>query len=299
MLDERVRRLLDSAGLITNPLPGTGPAPYLGSEASTPNRSSTSRSAAGFPNAAAGWFTAVQPFLGPAGPAAPVLQISSAAHATQLPAFLARFAGAPVGISVRTGDVAPPDLAQAISGIPAISFIHPKANARAYLRTLPAAQAIEVEHAFNVQPRNADYHGQEFFTGSHRGYASENRTGYSDFGPLSPTFKVGGGQASAVAVHLTFLAEDGDIWVEHFVSDSVERGDGNATSKLREAVTKVAARVAATPSKFVRSDGLSMFFAQHQSGNMTSLGQSKRQQIMHHLHTAGMARTTPQATPTP
>ncbi|NTW39138.1 MAG: hypothetical protein HGA44_04495 [Cellulomonadaceae bacterium] len=36
VLDERVRRLLDSAGLVTNPLPGTGAAPYLGSEASTP-----------------------------------------------------------------------------------------------------------------------------------------------------------------------------------------------------------------------------------------------------------------------
>lgn len=36
VLDDRVRRLLDTVGLTTLPLPGTGPAPYLGSEASTP-----------------------------------------------------------------------------------------------------------------------------------------------------------------------------------------------------------------------------------------------------------------------
>jgi len=36
ILDDRVRRLLDTVGLVTLPLPGTGPAPYLGSEASTP-----------------------------------------------------------------------------------------------------------------------------------------------------------------------------------------------------------------------------------------------------------------------
>lgn len=36
ILDERVRRLLASVGLLTRPLPGAGPAPYLGSAASTP-----------------------------------------------------------------------------------------------------------------------------------------------------------------------------------------------------------------------------------------------------------------------
>lgn len=36
ILDERVRRMLGSAGVITRSLPGTATAPYLGSEASTP-----------------------------------------------------------------------------------------------------------------------------------------------------------------------------------------------------------------------------------------------------------------------
>lgn len=36
ILDERVRRLLGSVGILTRPLPGTAPAPYLGSVASTP-----------------------------------------------------------------------------------------------------------------------------------------------------------------------------------------------------------------------------------------------------------------------
>lgn len=36
VLDERVRRLLDSVGIVTRTLPGTGPATYLGSPQSTP-----------------------------------------------------------------------------------------------------------------------------------------------------------------------------------------------------------------------------------------------------------------------
>ena len=36
MLDERARRLLSIAGFVARPIPGTGPAPYLGSPASTP-----------------------------------------------------------------------------------------------------------------------------------------------------------------------------------------------------------------------------------------------------------------------
>ena len=36
VLDDRVRRLLDSVGLVTRPIPGTRPGPYLGSASSTP-----------------------------------------------------------------------------------------------------------------------------------------------------------------------------------------------------------------------------------------------------------------------
>lgn len=36
ILDDRVRRLLGSAGILTQPLPGTAAAPYLGSQSSTP-----------------------------------------------------------------------------------------------------------------------------------------------------------------------------------------------------------------------------------------------------------------------
>jgi hypothetical protein len=36
MLDERARRLLAMAGFVARPIPGTSPAPYLGSPASTP-----------------------------------------------------------------------------------------------------------------------------------------------------------------------------------------------------------------------------------------------------------------------
>lgn len=36
IMDRRARRLLDVAGLRTNPLPGTGPGEYLGSSSSTP-----------------------------------------------------------------------------------------------------------------------------------------------------------------------------------------------------------------------------------------------------------------------
>lgn len=247
----------------------------------------------GFPNPAPSWYSAVQPFLAPAGPAYPVLQISSLAAAAQLPAFLTQFAAAPLAVSVRTVDVPPAALATQLAGRAATAFIHPGANPRAYLRAIPPAHAVEVESAFVVKPRNADYHGEEWFTASHRQFAVDGRAGYSDFGPLPPTFSEGGGPASAVAVHLTFLAADGDIWIEHFVSDSVERDDGNATSKLREAVAKVAARVTAEPSKFVPSDGLNLFRDQHRTGNMTSLGQSKRQQIMHHLHTTGTVNVPP------
>ncbi|WP_282945863.1 sce7725 family protein [Cellulomonas endometrii] len=242
-----------------------------------------------FPDPAPRWSAAIAPYLAPHGPVYPVHQISNPQDVPALAGFLASHGGGRTAVSLRSALISPRALAAAVSALDSIVFVHEGVNHTAYLDALPTAQGVLVGHRLNVQARNADYAGDEWFTDANRAYLAERRPGYSDCGPLAPDFSERGGPASAVAIHLTYVS-DGDIWVEHFVSDSVTLNDGDNTSKLAEATAKVAARVAAEPTKFVRSAGLDMFLRQHAAQKPTNLPTSKRQQLMHHLHTAAAAR---------
>jgi hypothetical protein len=148
---------------------------------------------------------------------------------------------------------------------------------------------VVVENSFNTQPRNADYEGFEWFTGSHREYESAGNPGFSDFGPLPNTFAESGGQAAAVAIHFSYQGEDGDIWIQHFVSDSRVRGDGSNTSKLTEAIAHLVREVDANPGKFVDSVGLQGFRRLYDDDQSSNLMTSKRHQISHHISTIAMS----------
>ena len=217
----------------------------------------------------------------------PAFQVSRASTRAGLQAFLAMYAGRPVGVVVRTAEIPPVDMAADLAGSNAIVFLHARGNPRMYQQTLTGI-TVEVEECFNAQDRNADYNGAEWFTTSHLNYSGNGLPGFSDFGPLPPTFSLTGGQAAAVAIHLTYRNQaDGSLWVEHFVSDSTDLGDGDRASKTAEATAKVTSAVRADPTRFTRTAGLQAFLTQAANGTPTDLGTSKRQQLCHHLATVG------------
>ncbi|MBB5166489.1 sce7725 family protein [Mycobacterium sp. AZCC_0083] len=163
----------------------------------------------------------------------------------------------------------------------AIVFVHTSANPRTYLRELPPAKCVEVAASFNGQTRNADYGAAEWFSNSHLDFIGDGRPGFSDFGPLPTTFSLRGGPAGAAAIHLIYSVDGGTLWIQHFVSDTVDRNEGDAASKIAEAVEKLAGEVAVDPEKFLETAGLQSFLA----NRVLDLGSSKRQQLIHHLST--------------
>ena len=235
----------------------------------------------------AAWRAQIDGFIQNPNIVRPAFQISTATDVPNLHAFLREFNGRDVAVVLRSADITPAALAGALAGQNAIAFLHARSNPGSYLSALPPAMAVEVEQCFNPQARNADYNGSEWFTSSHLTYAKQGRPGFSDFGPLPPTFSLTGGQAAAVAIHLTYEADDRSIWIQHFVSDSILLGDGDTTSKMAEATEKVFRAVQAEPAKFTVSVGLQSFLTQHRQGTPTGLATSKRQQISHHLTTVG------------
>lgn len=233
------------------------------------------------------WLTAVGGFVANPAVIHPAFQVSSANDRAALQSFLRDHAGRAVAVVLRSADLPPATLAADLAGSNATVFLHARSNPDAYSRALPPGVAVEVQQCFNTQDRNADYSGREWFTSAHQSYAAQGLRGFSDFGPLPPTFSLTGGPAAAVAIHLTYEHPDGSAWVEHFVSDSIVLGDGDSPSKMAEATRKVFNAVQADPSKFVASPGLQSFLEQHRTGRPTGLASSKRQQISHHFATVG------------
>jgi hypothetical protein len=214
----------------------------------------------------------------------PAYQVSTEDDVRTLQAFFQRFPDRRVAVVLRQPRMAPRDLAEQLADRDAISFIHTSANPRAYLEGIPAGKCVEVAASFNALARNADYSGSEWFSSSHLEFVSDGRPGFSDFGPLPTTFSLQGGQAGAAAMHLTYQNDDGTLWIEHFVSDTTDRDEGDATSKIAEAVLKIAAEVDMNPEKFVESAGLQTLLA----NQVLELGGNKRQQLVHHLTTVAV-----------
>lgn len=235
------------------------------------------------------WKSRVDDILSSNSHVVPTYQISRPADVNNVDNFLAETEGNAIGIVVRSADLDPERLNSIVRSRDVVVFVHSSANPRSYLRVLPKDKAVLVEPCFNLQPRNADYEGEEWFTSSHLDFEREGRRGFSDFGPLPNTFNEGGGQPGAVALHLSYQRPDGSIWLQHFVSDSVERGDGDASSKMSEATAKLHASYINFPQKFVESRGLLKFLQQHGDESPTSLGTSKRQQLVHHITTVAHA----------
>ena len=65
------------------------------------------------------------------------------------------------------------------------------ANMRAIL---PRGKAADIRDRFNLQQRNADYGGAEYFTDAHLIFR-ENAVGFGDYSVIGAAFHVGGGPA--------------------------------------------------------------------------------------------------------
>jgi len=232
------------------------------------------------------WIESVTPHMTTASHIRPAFQITHDDDLENLASFLDGTHGREVGVIVRGAGVSPTELSAIRSGRLATVFLHKSSNPRSHLRVLPSNRAVVVEECFTEQARNADYSGEEWFTSSNLEFRREGRPGFSDFGPLPPFPKLGGGQIAAAAIHLTFKYIDGSIWIEHFISDSTERGDGNSTSKMREATARIYEEAMNNPDRFIANLGLRQFLNQHEEGRPTSLGTSKQQQLVHHMVTA-------------
>lgn len=236
------------------------------------------------PTAQATALAHLEPDLADAAHIRPAFRESDGQGLAELAAFLLTYPARPVVVVLTTQLIRPSDLATALTGRDYLVLFDIGVSAMSYLPHIPAGRSIDIGHRFPGRDRNADYANpnDEFFSNDLLAWKTAGRAGFSDYTVLPATYTPGGGSAVAIAVHLSYMTVDG-LRVRHYVSDVSVRGD--YPPKWRALLKDLTADTTADPGLFETTDGLNTFLTQARTADYTSLGASKRQQIVHHIQT--------------
>lgn len=98
---------------------------------------------------------------------------------------------------------------------------------------------IRLDDLFEKQSRNSDFLeiSEHRFSEEHLYYQDEGFSGFADYTVLPSQYSDGGSTPRAVAIHLTYLNEQEQIWIRHFTSDTND-SIANVQGKFAEAVAK-------------------------------------------------------------
>lgn len=93
---------------------------------------------------------------------------------------------------------------------------------------------VLIRDGFNKR-KNANYPENEHFSDLHITYEEENVDGFGDFLTVGNDYSENGGPAWAVAIHMTYLDNENNMFIKHYISD---RQDDNkdAGGKFLEAL---------------------------------------------------------------
>ncbi len=119
--------------------------------------------------------------------------------------------------------------------------IHDPGRSRGFVRALKKTgkPVIRFDDLFQSQKRNSDFlpiH-ENRFSEEHLYFSDEGFSGFSDYTALPSAFSEGGSTPYAVVIHLTYLHENGEIWIRHFTSTTNDSGS-NVQGKFAEAAQK-------------------------------------------------------------
>lgn len=98
---------------------------------------------------------------------------------------------------------------------------------------------IRLDDLFEKQARNSDYLDIEGhrFSEEHLYFQDEGFIGFSDYTVLPSEYIDGGSTPRAVAIHLTYLYTENQIWIRHFTSETND-SIANVQGKFAEAAEK-------------------------------------------------------------
>jgi len=152
---------------------------------------------------------------------------------------------------------------------------------RRYRRIIDYSTKVVLSDPFNSRRTNADYaeNPDEFFSDEHNFYEEDGFAGFADYVTIGDDYSDSGFAPYAVAIHLTYENDDGQIWIRHFVSDSNEDYT-DVPGTYREALEKLIEYINA---QGIQSEACDEFREHYNTGHYPGLGSVKKLSIKHHL----------------
>lgn len=143
-------------------------------------------------------------------------------------------------------------------------------------------ERILIRDGFKPQRKNALYPESEHFSDLHITYDDEGMDGFGDFLTIGDDYSETGGPAYAVAIHLTYLNEESDMFIYHFVSDRTD-SPTDPGGKFLEALQKLISKGKEENSLIFKSKAYQDFNELFEKQHYPGLGYVKKLSMQHHL----------------
>ena len=140
---------------------------------------------------------------------------------------------------------------------------------------------IRLDDLFEKQARNSDYLDIEGhkFSEEHIYFEEEGFTGYSDYTVLPSEYIDGGSTPRAVAIHLTYLNDENQIWIRHFTSNTND-SIANVQGKFAEAAEKA---IIFCREKGINNSAITELESYYDNQHYPGLGTVKKISIKNHI----------------
>jgi len=140
-------------------------------------------------------------------------------------------------------------------------------------------QRILIRDGFHKR-KNASYPANEHFSDLHLTYEEENVDGFGDFMIVGNEYSENGGPAWAVAIHMSYLDHEKNMFVKHYLSD---RQDDNkdAGGKFLEALNYLI--VDEKKNKLFQTKASEEYMELHKKELFRGLGYAKKLSMQNHL----------------
>ncbi len=152
---------------------------------------------------------------------------------------------------------------------------------RRYRRLIDNRSKVILSDPFNAQPTNAEYanNPDEFFSDEHNFYEEDGFAAFADYVTIGEDYSDSGFAPYAVAIHLTYERDNGQIWIRHFVSDTNEDFT-DVPGTYREALEKLIEYI---DQENIQSEACNEFRDHYNTGHYPGLGSVKKLSIKHHI----------------
>ena len=183
----------------------------------------------------------------------------------------------------------PDELAKIIkkSGNVEYSVFMERHSGLTYRNIIGENKKIILRDSFNLQDRNSDYPPDEFYTDLHKNYAELNFGGFGDFLIIGDRYFDRGGPAYTVAIHMSYLRSDGDIWIKHFLSENQD-SIADTPGKYLDALSKLVQTIESNVFDNSQTQVLDEFRSLHNKEYYPGLGVVKKLSLVHHIQLINM-----------